>query len=172
MLSIALTLAAAGLPVFPCTARKTPAIAKDNGGSGYRDATTDPARIRDLWRRAGDAAQLVGVPTGSASGFDVLDMDPRHDPATAGALQTSAGWPETRTHRTMSGGRHWLFRHRPGVRNSISKAIAPGVDVRGEGGYVIIRRRAAMGHPRSRTVRLAGLAAGPRAEGRSAATPA
>lgn len=135
-LDIALDLAAAELPVFPCNALKRPAIPRLRAGQGFKDASTDPRRIREMWRIAAKTVQLVGVPTGSASGFDVLDWDPRHD--TGDWWGTNVDWlPETRTHRTMSGGWHWLFRHRPGVRNSISK-IAPGVDVRGEGGYVIM----------------------------------
>jgi hypothetical protein len=39
----------------------------------------------------------------------------------------------------MSGGRHWLFLHAPGVRNSASReGFAEGVDVRGDGGYIIM----------------------------------
>ena len=45
--------------------------------------------------------------------------------------------PATRIHQTKGGGRHWVFRHAPGVRNS-GGMIAPGVDVRGEGGYIIV----------------------------------
>jgi hypothetical protein len=44
--------------------------------------------------------------------------------------------PDTRTHRTRSGGLHLFFRHAPGLRNSASR-LAPGCDVRADGGYVI-----------------------------------
>lgn len=44
--------------------------------------------------------------------------------------------PRTRTHATRSGGLHMLFRHREGMRNSASR-IAEGIDVRGDGGYII-----------------------------------
>src|SRR5262249_7754714 len=70
---------------------------------------------------------LVGVPTGSANGFDVLDVD-------RGGL----GWlaaqalPKTRIHETRSGGRHLFFKHVDGVRCSAGR-IAPDVDVRGDG---------------------------------------
>jgi len=132
-LTIALDLAAHGWPVFPCGRNKMPAIAKHDGGRGFLDATRDPATIRAMFTRRN--AVLVGVPTGEASGIDVLDIDPRHGgDAWEGANLYRL--PETRTHQTQSGGRHLLFRHAQGVRNSAS-AIAPGVDVRGEGGYVI-----------------------------------
>ena len=75
------------------------------------------------------------MPTGAASGFDALDVDPRH--GGDAWLAENRGWlPVTRTHKTRSGGLHFLFAHAPGVRNSVSK-IATGVDIRGDGGYVI-----------------------------------
>ena len=49
LLDIALDLAAAGVPVFPCSSDKRPAISKAQGGSGFRDATTDLDRVRELW---------------------------------------------------------------------------------------------------------------------------
>jgi hypothetical protein len=44
--------------------------------------------------------------------------------------------PVTRVHRTRSGGLHIFFKHHTGVRCSAGQ-IAPGVDVRADGGYVI-----------------------------------
>ena len=105
-LDIALALAATGLPVFPCTADKKPAIPRAKGGNGFHDASTDPDWIRELWDLAGAAGQLVGVPTGSASGFDVLDIDPRHG-GDAWEIENSDRLGETRMHSTPSGGRHW-----------------------------------------------------------------
>ena len=134
LISDALDVASHGWPVFPCGATKHPAIAKAEGGQGFRDATLDADQARHLFQHR--QAKLIGVPTGELSGFDVLDLDYRHgakdwEDANAHRL------PETRTHETMSGGRHMLFRHVHGVRNSASK-FAAGMDVRGEGGYVIV----------------------------------
>jgi hypothetical protein len=127
-LPTALTLAARGFAVFPCRPDKAPACPH-----GHLDASRDPATVRDLWRRwPGD---LIGTPTGIVNGFDVLDIDPRH----GGDMWHAAHMgrlPSTRIHQTRSGGLHILFRHAEGVRNSAGK-IAPGVDVRGEGGFVI-----------------------------------
>ena len=54
----------------------------------------------------------------------------------AGWLQNQHRLPATRCYRTRSGGLHAVFQHAPGVRNVQGEPI-PGVDVRGEGGYVI-----------------------------------
>ncbi len=122
-----------GWPVFPCAANKKPCIAKEEGGQGFLDASTDPEVIRRLFRHRG--AKLIGVPTGEASGVDALDLDYRHG-ADVFEAANAHRLPETRAHRTQNGGRHLLFRHTPGVVNSESR-IASGVDVRGAGGYII-----------------------------------
>jgi hypothetical protein len=77
------------------------------------------------------------VPTGHVSGLDVLDLDiPRHPEARTWLVEHMAALSPTRQHATRSGGLHVLFRHADGVRNSAGR-LAPGVDVRGEGGYAI-----------------------------------
>lgn len=125
-----------GLPVFPCGGNKKPIIAKKDGGRGFHDATKEEDEVRDLFRRAKNA-KLVGTPTGAITGFDILDIDYRNG-GGAWELENAHRLPETRLHHTQSGGRHYLFKHAPGVRNSQSKkTMAPGVDVRGDGGYII-----------------------------------
>jgi len=134
LLDIALGLAAQGWPVFPCGANKRPAISKADGGAGFHDACTDPEDVAALFARAPHAS-LVGVPTGPASGIDALDFDYRNG-AKVWEDANLHHLPETRIHETQSGGRHMLFRHAPGVRNLASE-FAPGMDVRGDGGYII-----------------------------------
>ena len=129
----ALALAADGLPVFPCSNKKLPCILRSDGGHGHLDASTDPTEVIRLFSHAG--AKLIGVPCGPRSGFDVVDIDPRHD-GHVWEEKNLHRLPETRCHRTGSGGRHYVFKHAPGMRNSEGK-IAPGVDVRGDGGYVV-----------------------------------
>jgi hypothetical protein len=103
---------------FPCNSAKEPCL-KEWQKSTFQRMT---------WKRA----ELVGAPTGERNGFDVLDIDP----AGFGwyALKFSA-IPTTRRHETPRGV-HLLFRHSPGLRGSVGK-IAPGVDVRSEGNFVI-----------------------------------
>jgi Bifunctional DNA primase/polymerase, N-terminal len=81
------------------------------------------------WREA----PLVGVPTGAVNGIDVLDID-----GDAGRNWYDMNFdaiPATRAHSTRRG-MHLLFVHAPDLRCSTGK-IAPGVDVRANGGYVI-----------------------------------
>jgi len=125
---IARTLAARGVPSFPCKADKKPATPH-----GFKDASVNETAMRNLWRL--HPGPLVGVPTGRASGFDVLDVDPRHG-GDDWLAENAPYLPETRLHQTRGGGQHFLFRHRPGIRNSEAR-IASGVDVRGDGGYAI-----------------------------------
>jgi Bifunctional DNA primase/polymerase, N-terminal len=125
-----------GLPVFPCRLvgkDKVPTRPKSQGGNGFHDATDNPTEIRKLW--SWWPGELIGVPTGEASGFDVLDVDPRNG-GRDWYDANRAKLPETRVHRTLSGGLHLFFLHHEGVRNSNGR-IAPGIDVRGPGGYVI-----------------------------------
>ena len=78
------------------------------------------------------------VPTGESSGFDAPDVDPRHcGTDSLDQMEAEHGsLPDTIEQITGSGGRHILFRHHDGVGNKI--ALAPGLDVRGEGGYMIV----------------------------------
>jgi hypothetical protein len=124
----ALGIAGEGWPVFPCDSGKKPTCRR-----GFLAASREAREIRRLFTLPGTA--MIGVPTGPASGFDVVDVDPRHE---GNAWIEACGWKvQTRTHRTRSGGVHFLFRHAEGMRNSAGR-IAPGVDVRGAGGYVIV----------------------------------
>jgi hypothetical protein len=116
-------------PVFPCK----PGDKVPLSPHGLKDATTDPHLIGIWWRNWPDAN--IGIPTGSISGFDVLDVDEGGDD-TLDELETQNGkLPNTVEALTGGGGRHMLFRHRDGVRNSVRNI--PGIDVRGEGGYII-----------------------------------
>lgn len=65
----------------------------------------------------------------------MLDIDPRHGGDTW-LKENQCRLPATRTHATRSGGWHLCFKHHEGLRNSAGK-IADGVDVRGDGGYII-----------------------------------
>ncbi len=103
---------------------------------GFKSATIDKEIIHNWWRLWPDAN--VGIKTGFDSGIVVLDIDPRHDgTASLGKLMDQHGdIPMGVEAITGSGGRHIFFKMpRIEVRNS-SARVGPGIDVRGEGGYV------------------------------------
>jgi hypothetical protein len=88
---------------------------------------------------------MIGVPTGPRSGFWVLDVDVdqargNDGRASLAELEAEHGkLPQTVSTRTPRGGLHLLFRWSPhdSLRNSAGK-LGPGLDVRGDGGYVIM----------------------------------
>ncbi len=75
--------------------------------------------------------------TGLASGVIVIDID-RKGSVDGTKWLNSVDLPNTRTHSTKNGGYHLFFSPNGAeIKNSAGK-IAPGVDVRGDGGYVIV----------------------------------
>jgi bifunctional DNA primase/polymerase-like protein len=119
-------LADRGVAVFPCGADKRP-LTKN----GFKDASVDPAQVKDWWRRHPDA--LVGVPTGEK--FVCIDCDLQHRKAL-GWYFDHAVRLITRKHATRSGGKHLLFKPDDRVGCSAGK-IHPHIDTRGKGGYII-----------------------------------
>ncbi|SVB99315.1 uncharacterized protein METZ01_LOCUS252169, partial [marine metagenome] len=121
-------------PVFPCSANKAPLTRH-----GFKDASQDPAVVREMFAIA--EARLVGMRTGETSEIAVLDIDmPKNEGAPSGfdwLADNEKHLPKTWTVKTMNNGRHFYFEHHDGLRNSAGK-IAPGVDIRGEGGYIIV----------------------------------
>jgi len=133
VLAAALDYVARGWPVFPCKPRaKVPATI-----DGFKSATTDADTVREWWRRWPDAN--VAIRTGAESDLVVLDVDVQHGGAgTLAELERERGkLPKTPRVLTGGGGQHVYFRH-PGdeVRNSAGR-LGPGLDVRGDGGYVV-----------------------------------
>jgi Bifunctional DNA primase/polymerase, N-terminal len=128
-LNTALSLASMGLPCFPCAVSKRPSCPH-----GFLNASSEQAELRELWAK--HPGILVGVPTGEASGIDVLDVDPKHQEAFDWCKAHHKQLPTTRVHKTRSGGVHVLFRHAHGLRCSASR-VTRGVDVRANGGYIV-----------------------------------
>jgi hypothetical protein len=118
-----------GWSVFPCRNDKKPACPR-----GFKDAATDPSAITELWRS--HPGPLIGIATGAVSGCSVLDVDIKYQAALAWWQDNHAQLPQTRTFRSRSGGLHLFLQHVAGVRNTQSK-LCPGLDTRGDGGYII-----------------------------------
>jgi Bifunctional DNA primase/polymerase, N-terminal len=138
-LEAALSYANHGVAVFPTN----PLDKKPLTANGFNDATRDETQIREWWTKWPNA--MVAAPTGAVSGMWVidLDLDPGKKidgPAAFAQLIAQHGQiPQTLMSSTPRGGRHLFFAWDRSVeiRNSAGK-IGPGIDVRGEGGYVCL----------------------------------
>lgn len=147
-LDSALTYVKRGWPVFPvfeptengecvCGNPECSSPAKHpRTKHGVLDASADEIKVRYWWEQWPKAN--IGLVTGAASGLVVLDVDPRH-----GGDKSLVEWesryghlPVTLECLTGGGGRHLYFAH-PGnpVKNKVG--LAPGLDLRGDGGYVV-----------------------------------
>ena len=137
MKKAALALARRGLAVFPLKPRDKIPLSLH----GCKDATCSPERIEEWWKQWPDAN--IRVATGSASSVWVLDIDGMPDELSLRKIENSHGakLPDTVEAITGGGGRHLYFslpdfEDAPAIRNSV-KTLGQGIDVRGEGGYVV-----------------------------------
>ncbi len=137
----ALRLIELGYTVFPCRAQdKAPLIE-----GGFHSATGNETLAREWWRIWPSA--LVGLPTGKENGIAVVDLDVKgnkdwHVSAEKARLEL----PDTHTVITRSGGEHRYYRYPADVEKiacgaDLFKHLVgskeTGIDVRGDGGYVI-----------------------------------
>ena len=133
LLPHALTYAQNHYPVFPVKVDKRPLTRR-----GFKDASTDAKKIEKWWTQYPGAS--IGMPTGEASGIVVIDVDHRPDkrielPADIVTLLNDCPVQVI----TGGGGAHYYFAH-PGVpvKNVVGLNGLDGLDVRGDGGYVVL----------------------------------
>ena len=140
LLTEALRLAELGYRVFPCW----PNTKKPITSRGLNDATTDADAIRRWWEHYPLAN--VGL---STDGLLVVDVDPHKD-------GSKNEWLSDQPERAMQlaacplaitprGGKHYVYQC-AGARNSTSK-LAPNVDVRATGGYILVAPSIVNGRP-------------------------
>ena len=162
-LAHALSAAERGLAVIPLARTKLPALRSPHRhaptagpvtchgecgrfGHGVHDASTDPARIRALFAAA-PWATGYGIACGLSPHHLIgIDLDTRPgepDPGSSTALRELAlrhlfTIPPTVVVLTPSGGRHlWLTGLPDHVVPNSAGRLAPGIDVRGAGGYLV-----------------------------------
>ncbi|MEU7557289.1 bifunctional DNA primase/polymerase [Streptomyces eurythermus] len=159
-LAHALSAAERGLAVIPLSRTKLPALrsphrdepapagrpchgACGRPGHGVYDATTDPERVRALFAAAPWATGYgiaCGLPPHHLIG---VDLDTKSGTDSAAALRELAlrhlfTIPETVVVLTPSGGRHlWLTGPPDTVVPNSAGRLAPGIDIRGAGGYLV-----------------------------------
>jgi hypothetical protein len=129
VLDAALAYAAYGFSVFPCLPRaKEPAVKR-----GFYAATTNPETIRRLFR-SGDCN--VAIRTGMASHVWAIDSDGEVGEASLCALEAKHGTLPATWQSLTARGRHIWFCCDDPVPSSAAR-IAPGIDARGDGGYIL-----------------------------------
>ncbi|MFH8608489.1 bifunctional DNA primase/polymerase [Streptomyces sp. NPDC018029] len=157
-LAHALSAAERGLAVLPLSRTKLPALRSPHHGDprpalchgecgrlghGVYDATTDPRRIRELFAAAPWATGYgiaCGLPPHHLIG---IDLDTKSGTDASAALRELAlrhlfTIPDTVVVITPSGGRHiWLTGPPDTVIPNSAGRLAPGIDVRGAGGYLV-----------------------------------
>jgi hypothetical protein len=128
----AIAYATRGFAVLPCVPHgKIPATPH-----GCRDATKDIAQIVGWWRE--NRHYNVAVATGPVSRVFVLDVDGLDAEASLRKLEEQHGALPATVESITPRGRHLFFRcENGGVRNSAG-VIAQGLDIRGDGGYVVL----------------------------------
>ena len=148
MMDHALRYAARGRHVFPvhwprdgvCSCGK-PDCGKKSAKhpltpNGLTDATTNPEQIRNWWAQWPYAN--IGIVTGKVSGIVVVDVDPEKGGMESWVdLQDIHGRIDTLTSLTGGGGMHLWFQAPADELKSTAGTIAPGIDTRAEGGYVV-----------------------------------
>ena len=124
-----------------CRNPQCSAPAKHPAGSlvphGLKQASSDRVTIKKWF--GGLATKNIGITTGIISGIVVLDIDPRHGGnESLSALEEKHGaLPLTLRWQTGGGGQHIIFKHPGGnIRNSVG-TLGAGIDVRGDGGYIV-----------------------------------
>lgn len=131
----ALRWASMGVPVFPCSTNKVPLTP-----NGHKDATVDPVAITQMFELAGDC--YIGAQMGANSKLFACDFD-IYKPGAAGKaaeqfmadLLAKGVLPPTQRHRTVNGGLHLIYESDDSWPNC---KPSPGVEVKGEGGYIIV----------------------------------
>ena len=100
-----------------------------------------------IWIRQWPSMNL-GILTGYESGIFVVDVDPRHegDKSFKKLIDELGEFPSTMVAQTGGGGRHYVFRIPEDleIKNSAG-VIAPGIDIRGLGGLIVVEPSVSQG---------------------------
>ncbi len=126
----------AGVSIFPCKAAEKRPLTQH----GFHDATSDVEQITQWWARWPEAN--IGMPTGSRSGLEVVDIDVHGRVRGFGPFELARReglvdrWQVLV--KTASGGMHAYYPADPQRLQPSWQAARCGIDFRGEGGYVVV----------------------------------
>lgn len=128
----ALKYAQNGVSVFPCVPNeKRPATS-----NGFKSASMDQQQILDWWKT--NPNYNIGIPTGET--LWVLDIDVHGSNEGMERLkewENNYGQIQTTTVQTPTGGLHYYFRGDKFLPKSSTSKLAPQIDIKGAGGYVL-----------------------------------
>lgn len=132
----AIVFAQAGIPIFPCvTHGKRPLT-----HAGFLEATSDIVQIGAWWARWPMAN--IGLPTGSVSGIEVVDVDVTRTTSGFAAFDraNTAGLLEGELARvgTPSRGMHVYFPAMASRPQRCWQVASAHIDFRANGGYVVV----------------------------------
>jgi hypothetical protein len=112
--------------------------------NGHLDASCDEEQLKEWFNNENTG---IGIPTGRKSGFFVIDIDFKHKAGKSSweALQNDfqlSEW-DTVSQKTPSGGLHLFFQYpeisdTQKVKTQTDLPGYPGIDIRGDGGYVLV----------------------------------
>lgn len=131
---IAIGYARRGWSVFPL---KPGSKEPYPGTQGFKDASNNEHTIRLLFQGKPDAN--IGIATGSASGIWVLDVDKKSGgvETLTDLIEKNGPLPQTLGVHTPTGGFHFYFTYDPKRPKRSRANIAPGLDIRADGGYIV-----------------------------------
>lgn len=129
LLQSALEYAGRGFSIIPINQKKKPFLKWQD--FQHNKATAD--KIRQWWDKWTNA--MIGIVTGQISDLFVVDCDSQEGFDTVQELLPDS--LEIPTARTPRGGWHFYFQYPKDSSLTVQAAIMPGVDIRGEGGYII-----------------------------------
>jgi uncharacterized protein YndB with AHSA1/START domain len=128
-------------------------------GRGFKDATTDPEQIEAWW--VAQPMANIGIPT---QGLIVIDVDGADNPWLVDEPDKLLDLAVAPQSRTGNGGRQYIFRQPPGrdspYRNTAG-SLAPHVDTRADGGYIVVPPSVLEGDKRYAWVPECGIEDGP-----------
>jgi len=121
MLENALAYLKKGMSVIPVGVDKKPIIAWQM----YQEQLPTEKQVKDWWEK--NPFANIGIITGKISGITVVDVEKDGDPSFL---------PATLIAKTGGGGWHYYYKYAEGIGNKAR--IRPYVDIRGNGGFVVV----------------------------------
>lgn len=108
--------------------------------NGVKDATTDPDKIHRWFEMFPESN--IGLACGEVSNVFAVDIDAKSGGFSSiedyEAIRPDGPLPATLTSISGSGGRHLIYRMPHGMRIPNRIGWIPGVDIRGDNGYIIV----------------------------------